>query len=108
MSFNKYKQASMARNAAQIEEAATKHASVSPRTGIRNPAAVSAHGRMAEFVFNSRQVGRPENSQKQYEPKIREFENFCELNYSHDTYKYNADNDKVLHYAIPRVWKCSD
>jgi hypothetical protein len=47
----------MARNAAQIEEAATKYASVSPRTGIRNPAAVSAHGRMAEFGFNSRQVG---------------------------------------------------
>jgi hypothetical protein len=61
---------------------------------------------MAEFVQNVCAVGRPENSQKVYEPKIREFELFCELNYSHDPhYKHIVDHDKVYNFMFFQAFR---
>ena len=105
MVFN-YKRAAMIRATAQLEEAAAAaQGVVSPRTGLRNPVAVSAHCRMAEYVQNVRTVDRPENSQKAYEPKIREFEHFCELNYVNDIYKYNLDAEKVYHFMFYQAFR---
>jgi hypothetical protein len=105
MPFN-YRQAAMVRASAQAEEAAARAAGVlSPRTGVRNPVAVAAHGRMTEFVHNSRSIGRPENSQRVYEPKIREFEHFCELNYPNDRYVHVLDAKKVYDFMFYQAFR---
>jgi Centromere DNA-binding protein complex CBF3 subunit, domain 2 len=105
MAFN-YRAAAMVRAAEQAEAAAAAAAGqVSPRTGLRNPVAVVAQERMTSFVHNARTAGRPENSQKQYEPKIREFEHFCELNYEGDTYKYNFDATKMYCFMFYQAFR---
>jgi Centromere DNA-binding protein complex CBF3 subunit, domain 2 len=105
MVFN-YRQAAMVRAAEQVEAAAAhRQGQVSPRTGVRNPVSVAAHGRMAEFVHNTRTAGRPENSQKQYEPKIKEFEHFCELNYPGDIYKHNIDATKMYSFMFYQAFR---
>jgi Centromere DNA-binding protein complex CBF3 subunit, domain 2 len=112
MVFN-YRTSAMVRAAAQAEEASASAAAAqgltalatSPRRSGRNPASVAAHGRMTEFVHNTRNTGRPVNSQRVYEPKINEFEQFCDLNYSRDAYKYNVDNNKVYHFMFYQAFR---
>jgi hypothetical protein len=55
---------------------------------------------MAAFVHNERQVGRPENSQRVYEPKITEFELFCDHVYPHCQFRYNMDGEKFYKFLF--------
>jgi Centromere DNA-binding protein complex CBF3 subunit, domain 2 len=61
---------------------------------------VGATNRMAAFVHNERQVGRPENSQRVYEPKITEFELFCDHVYPHCQFRYNMDGEKFYKFLF--------
>lgn len=93
-----------ARRAGQAAISPTRpHGSAAVATGgtlLRNPNDVGVNSRMAQFVQDSRHVGRPVNTTLAFEPKIMEFEEFCDHCYSHDPFRYNLDHEKLYKFMF--------
>jgi hypothetical protein len=51
-------------------------------------------------LYHERQVWRPENSLKMYEPKVTEFKQFYKHVYPDSPYKYNIDADKFYPFLF--------
>jgi hypothetical protein len=66
----------------------------------RNPDDIGLNARMAAFVHRERQEGRPVNTQKVYDPRIREFKEFCKYVYPTDEYRYNINTEKVYRFMF--------
>ena len=56
--------------------------------------------RMSEFVSEQRKDGRRHNTALAYDPRVLEFKQFCEHQYSNDEYKYTIDAEKVYRFMF--------
>lgn len=66
---------------------------------LRSPNDLAANARIAAFVQGERTSGRPKNTALVYDPKIKEFEEFCDHNYSNDPYRYNMTREKSYRFV---------
>jgi Centromere DNA-binding protein complex CBF3 subunit, domain 2/Transcriptional activator of glycolytic enzymes len=74
-------------------------APASPTEGyINNPDDIGLNSNLEQAVVAIRNRDKPTNTRKTQEPKIKEFEKFCELCFPHDPYKYNLSPEKVYKF----------
>jgi hypothetical protein len=80
-----------------------KQTTVSPggterTTLIVHPNENELNSNLEQTILHLREELRPENTAKAQDPKSLEFFHFCDLQYSHDPYRYILDCNKVYRF----------
>jgi Centromere DNA-binding protein complex CBF3 subunit, domain 2 len=75
------------------------------RPTFANPQQVGAVRRMQEFVTDTRALGRRKNTAKAFDPKTKEYEEFCEHVYKDDPFKYNVNEEKCYQFMFYQAFR---
>jgi Centromere DNA-binding protein complex CBF3 subunit, domain 2/Transcriptional activator of glycolytic enzymes len=67
---------------------------------LRHPNDVALNSLLEETILEMREEGRPANTAKTMDNKIREFFQFCDLQYPNDPYNYILEFEKVYRFMF--------
>ena len=86
----------------QVQAAAT----VPPARGLlQHPLDAEYNNELAKAIVQLRCNGKPTNTVKAFEPKMKEYEQFCEACYPDDNFKYCLDESKLYRFMYYQAFR---
>jgi Centromere DNA-binding protein complex CBF3 subunit, domain 2/Transcriptional activator of glycolytic enzymes len=88
------------------DQARANLAPASPTNGfVYNPNDIALNSNLEQAIVTIRNASRPENTRKTQEPKIKEFESYCDQCFPGDPFKHNLGPEKVYRFMYYQAFR---